>query len=95
MVSNLNKISQLALQVPLAQTTDHGQISVKIDETFLALAKDTQITQNLVNSRKLGQRMKAGVQKLGTVCMEMIIAFGQQQQINVIFIFLYLPYINI
>lgn len=41
-----------------------GQLSLRLAESFRSLAEDTQIAQNLMNSPELGQRLKAGVQKV-------------------------------
>jgi talin len=55
------------------------QLSLRLAESFRSLTEDTQIAQNLMNSPELGQRMKSGVQRLGTVCIELVKLSGQRR----------------
>jgi len=80
MVTALNEIAQSASDAPLVQPNDIGQLSLRLAENFRSLAEDTQIAQNLLmNSPELGQKMKASVQKLGTVCIELVKLSGQRR----------------
>jgi hypothetical protein len=79
MVANLNEIAQSASDAPLIPAHDLGQLSLRLAESFRALAEDTQLAQNLMNSPEMGQRIKAGVQNLGTVCIELVKLNGQRR----------------
>ena len=79
MVASLNEIAQSSSDAPLVPPEELSQLTLHIDRSFTSLAQDAQVAQNLMSSPELGQRVKIGVQKLGTICIELVKSSGQRR----------------
>lgn len=79
MVSLLNEIAQKALDTPLTQPQELGSLLLRLAENYHELAENTRVAQSLMSTPELGQKLKVGVQKLGTVCIELVKLGGQRR----------------
>lgn len=79
MVNALNEISQITTDIPIAGTEDLGQLSLRLAERYKELVEEARIAQNLLTSPNLSQKIKVSVQKLGTVCIDVVKIAGQRR----------------
>lgn len=79
MVNALNEISQIATDMPITETQDLGQLSLRLAERYKELVEEARIAQNLLTSPNLAQKIKVSVQKLGTVCIDIVKIAGQRR----------------
>lgn len=79
MVNALNEISQIATDMPIAEAQDLGQLSLRLAERYKELVEEARIAQNLITSPNLAQKIKVSVQKLGTVCIDVVKGAGQRR----------------
>uniref|UniRef100_A0A183BVZ7 FERM domain-containing protein n=1 Tax=Globodera pallida TaxID=36090 RepID=A0A183BVZ7_GLOPA len=70
--SILNEMAQNASNAPLTQPQELGTLSLRLSENYRELVEAVQITQNLMSSPELSQKLKMSVQKLGTVLIELV-----------------------